>query len=86
MENKAGALLAFVVGAMIGYKWPAIRKTLAPFASKVEMEVVKGYLAVKEGISGVSSHLREIADEVSTRARSSRPRKVSDKVAAGAKS
>ena len=86
MENKAGALLAFVIGAMIGYKWPAIRKTLAPFASKVEMEVVKGYLAVKEGISGVSSHLREIADEVSTRARSSRPRKVSDKVAAGAKS
>ena len=86
MENKAGALLAFVLGAMIGYKWPAIRKTLAPFASKVEMEVVKGYLAVKEGISGVSSHLREIADEVSTRARSSRPRKVSDKVAAGAKS
>ena len=86
MENRAGVLLAFVMGAMVGYKWPAIRKTLAPFASKVEMEVVKGYLAVKEGISGVSSHLREVADEVSTRARSSRPRKVSDKVAAGAKS
>ena len=86
MENRAGVLLAFVMGAMVGYKWPAIRKMLAPFASKVEIEIVKGYLAVKEGISGVSSHLRQVAGEVSASARSSRPRKVSDRVAAGAKS
>ena len=86
MESKAGVLLAFVMGTMVGYKWPAIRKMLAPFASKVEIEVVKGYLAVKEGISGISSHLRQVADEVSASARSSRPRKVSDRVAAGAKS
>ncbi len=77
MENKAGILRAFAVGAMVGYKWPAIRKVLAPLGSKVEKPIIKGYLAVKEGISGVSSHLRQVADEASTRARSSRPRKVS---------
>ena len=64
MDNKAGVLLAFALGAIVGYKWLTIKKTLTPLASKVEKEAVEGYLAVKDGICGVSGHFRKVADEV----------------------
>ena len=64
MDNKAGVLLAFALGAIVGYKWPTIKKTLTPLASKVEKGVVSSYLAVKDGICGVSDHFRKVADEV----------------------
>ena len=68
MNGKVGALLAFSLGAVIGiviiYKWPAIRKILIPFGKKVEKGAVISYLAVKNGISSASDHLREIAADV----------------------
>ncbi len=76
MDNKAGVLLAFALGSIVGYKWPAIKKALTPLASLVdktvitpltslvEKEVVRGYLAVKDGICGVPGHFRKVAKEV----------------------
>ncbi len=69
MENRAGVLLAFALGAIVGYKWPTIKKTLTPLASKVEKEVVKGYLAVKDGIYGVSGHFQKVAKQVTAEAK-----------------
>ncbi len=69
MENRAGVLLAFALGAIVGYKWPTIKKTLTPLASKVEKEVVKGYLAVKDGICGVSGHFGKVVKEVTAEAK-----------------
>ena len=71
MENKAGFLLAFALGAVVGYNWPTVKKTITslankvePLASKLEKEVVKGYLTVKDGIYDVSGHFRKVADDV----------------------
>ncbi len=68
MDNKLGVLLALVLGAVIGYKWPVIRKTLTPFTSKAEKTVIRGYLAVKDGISDTisdtSSHFRKVTKAV----------------------
>ena len=69
MDNKVGVLLAFALGSIVGYKWPTIKKTITPFTSKVEKEVVKGVLAVKDGICGVFGHFRKVADEVATEAK-----------------
>ena len=69
MDNKVGVLLAFALGSIVGYKWPTIKKTLAPLASKVEKEVVMGFLAVKDGICGVFGHFRKVAKEVTTEAK-----------------
>ena len=69
MENKVGVLLAFALGAIVAHKWPTITKTLTPLARKVQKALAKDYLAVKDGISGVSSHLRKIADEVRAEAK-----------------
>ncbi len=76
MENRAGVLLAFALGAIVGYKWPTIKKTLTPLASKIEplaseieKEVVKGYLAVKDGIYGVSGHFQKVAKQVTAEAK-----------------
>ncbi len=30
MDNKLGVLLALVLGAMVGYNWPVIKKKLTP--------------------------------------------------------
>ena len=76
MDSKAGVLLAFVLGAILGYKWPMIKKTLTPLASKAGKEVVTGYLAVKDGIFDVSGYFRKVADEVGAEAKPSQIRKV----------
>ena len=63
-----GGLLAFslrgVIGTVVIYKWPAIRRFLVFSGRKVEKEAVKSYLAVKDGISGLSGRLREVTVEV----------------------
>lgn len=68
MDNKLGVLLAFVLGAVVGYRWPVIRKKLLPLASKAEKRVIRSYLAVKDGISNTisdtSSHFRKATKEV----------------------
>ena len=69
MENRVGVLLAFALGAIVGYKWPTIKKTITPFTSKVEKGVVKGFLTVKDGICGVSGHFRKVAKEVAAEAK-----------------
>ena len=69
MDNKVGVLLAFALGAIVAHKWPTITKTLTPFARKVRKALAKDYLAVKDGISGVSSHFRKVADEVRAEAK-----------------
>lgn len=81
MDNKAGVLLGFALGALVGYKWPVIKKALTPLfslvdktvltplVSLVEKEVVRGYLAVKDGISGVPGHFRKVAHEVTAKAK-----------------
>ena len=80
MDNKAGVMLAFALGAIVGYRWPTIKKTLAPLVSLVdktvitpltslvEKEVVRGYLVVKDGIFGVPGHFRKVANEVKAKA------------------
>ena len=61
MNGEMGALLAFslrgVIGTVVIYKWPAIRRFLVFSGRKVEKEAVKSYLAVKDGIAGLSGHL-----------------------------
>ena len=68
MDNKLGVLVALVVGTVVGYKWPVIRKILTPLASTAEKTVIRGYLAVKDGISDTisdtSSHFRKVTKEV----------------------
>lgn len=68
MNGEVGALLAFslrdVIGTVVIYKWPAIRRFLVFSGGEVEKEAVKSYLAVKDGISGLSGHLREVTTEV----------------------
>lgn len=68
MKVNMGSLVAFVVGTIVGYKWPTIRKALRPVGETVERGAVKGYLAVKEGASGVASHFRSVADDVKAEA------------------
>lgn len=68
MDNKLGVLLALVLGALVGYKWPVIKKKLTPLASEAEKRVIRGYLAVKDGISDTisdtSSHFNKVTKEV----------------------
>lgn len=68
MDNKIGVLLALVLGAVFGYKWPVIKKKLTPLAIGAEKRVIRGYLAVKDGISDTlsdtSSHFNKVTKEV----------------------
>ncbi len=68
MDNKLGVLLALVLGALVGYKWPVIKKKLTPLASGAEKTVIRGYFAVKDGISGTisdaSNHFQKVTKEV----------------------
>lgn len=68
MDNKLGVLLALVLGAMVGYNWPVIKKKLTPLANEAEKMVIRGYLTVKDGISDTisdtSSHFRKVSKEV----------------------
>ena len=68
MDNKLGVLLALVLGAVLGYKWPVIKKKLTPLASAAEKRVIRGYLTVKDGISDTlsdtSSHFHKVTKEV----------------------
>ena len=73
MDNKLGVLLALVLGAVIGYKWPAIKKRLTPLASKAEKGVIRGFLVVKDGISDTisdtSNHFRKVTKKVAAEAK-----------------
>ena len=37
--DRAGAILGLVVGILIGYNWPKIKKTIAPIAQGVGDQV-----------------------------------------------
>ncbi len=68
MDNKLGVLLAVVVGVVVGYKWPWIKRKLTPLANGAEKRVIRGYLAVKDGISDTSSHFRKVTKKVAREA------------------
>ena len=68
MEYRLGVVIAFALGAVIGYKWPAISRALAPYAKKLERGAIRGPLAIKKAVANVSAHVREVAAEVTAEA------------------